>query len=64
MDMNKKGIENVLVVFLFLVVLVVFSFAHKDSKKLERLYKTSTLVQEQEPRQRVLASPVEKTVHN
>ena len=39
--MNKKKIERTIVVFLFIVVLVVFSFAERDSKKLERIYNSS-----------------------
>ena len=42
--MNKKGIERNLVVLLFVLVLVVFSFAERDSKKIERLYTTSQLL--------------------
>ncbi|RYZ45654.1 MAG: hypothetical protein EOO14_25490 [Chitinophagaceae bacterium] len=62
--MNRKGIENILVVFLFLMVLVVFSLAHKDSKKLERLYKASTLIQEQAPDQRVQATSAAEPAAN
>ena len=39
--MNKKGIERNIVVLLFVLVLVVFSFAERDSRKLEKLYTTS-----------------------
>ena len=44
--MNKKGIERNLVVLLFVLVLVVFSFAERDSKKIERLYTTAQLLKE------------------
>ena len=43
--MNKKGIERNIVVLLFILVLVVFSFAERDSKKLERIYNTAQLLQ-------------------
>jgi len=42
--MNKREIERKLVVFLFILVLVVFSFAERDSKKLERVYRTAQLI--------------------
>lgn len=42
--MNKKEIERKLVVLLFILVLVVFSFAERDSKKLERIYRTAHLI--------------------
>lgn len=42
--MNKKEIERKLVVLLFILVLVVFSFAERDSKKLERVYRTAQLI--------------------
>ena len=44
--MNKKGIERNLVVLLFVLVLVVFSFAERDSKKIEKLYTTAQLLKE------------------
>ncbi len=39
--MTKQGLERGLVAFLFVMVLVVFSFAERDSKKIERLYTTA-----------------------
>lgn len=42
--MTRKGLERKLVVLLFVMVLVVFSFAERDSKKLERLYTTAHLL--------------------
>jgi hypothetical protein len=36
--MKKSIIERNIVVVLFLLVLIVFSFAEKDSRKLDRLY--------------------------
>ena len=42
--MNKKGIERNIVVLLFVLVLVIFSFAERDSRKLEKLYTTAHLL--------------------
>jgi hypothetical protein len=42
--MTKKGLERGLVAFLFVMVFVVFSFAERDSKKIERLYTTAQLL--------------------
>ena len=36
--MEKAKVERIAVVFLFVLVLVVFSFAERDSKKLDKLY--------------------------
>jgi hypothetical protein len=44
--MNKKVLERTLVVILFVLVLVTFSFAERDSKKIERLYTTTQLLQD------------------
>lgn len=44
--MNKRGIERNLVVLLFVLVLIVFSFAERDSKKIEHLYTTAQLLKE------------------
>ena len=43
--MKKKGFEQLIVMVLFILVLVVFSFAERDSRKLDRLYKTAQQVQ-------------------
>lgn len=43
--MTKKRLERGLVVLLFVLVLVIFSFAERDSKKLDRLYSTAQLLQ-------------------
>lgn len=41
--MKKMNAEKGIVMMLFVFVLVIFSFANKDSKKLDKLYKkTST----------------------
>lgn len=63
--MNKKKIERTIVVFLFMLVLVVFSFAERDSKKLERIYNTVHLIEKGSPASPELAkqalSPVNST---
>ena len=47
--MKRNGIERNLVVFLFVLVLVIFSFAERDSKKLDRLYHTAQIIQKNNP---------------
>ena len=47
--MNKKGIERNIAALLFVLVLIVFSFAERDSKKLERLYTTAQLLKKNTP---------------
>lgn len=42
--MNKKGIERNIIALLFILVLVAFSFAQRDSEKLEKLYTTAHLL--------------------
>jgi len=39
--MNKALLERNMVVVLFILVLVTFSFAQRDTKKLEKLYTTN-----------------------
>ena len=39
--MKKALAERNIVVLLFVLVLIVFSFAQRDSKKLEKLYSTT-----------------------
>ena len=58
--MNKKGIERNLVVLLFVLVLIVFSFAERDSKKIERLYTTAQLLKNSSAVLSELAARVEK----
>jgi hypothetical protein len=36
--MEKAKVERIAVILLFVLVLVVFSFAERDSKKLDKLY--------------------------
>ena len=36
--MERAKVERILVVLLFVMVLVVFSFAERDSRKLDKLY--------------------------
>jgi hypothetical protein len=42
--MKKSLSEKHLVVVLFVVVLVIFSFADRDSKKLDKLYTTAGVI--------------------
>lgn len=42
--MTRKGIEKGLVVVLFVLVLIAFSFAERDSKKLDVLYTSAQLI--------------------
>lgn len=56
--MKRKVIEQSLVVLLFVLVLIVFSFAQRDSKKLDQLYKVAQLLQEKIPAHTVLLPPV------
>ena len=42
--MTRKGLERKLVALLFVLVLVAFFFAERDSKKIERLYTTAQLL--------------------
>ncbi|HZH63359.1 MAG TPA: hypothetical protein VEY10_00615 [Flavisolibacter sp.] len=42
--MNKQEIEKKFAVLLFALVLIIFSLAERDSKKLERLYTTAQLL--------------------
>jgi hypothetical protein len=42
--MSKKSIERSTIALLFTLVLIVFSLAEKDSKKLEKLYTTTQLI--------------------
>jgi hypothetical protein len=55
--MKRNGIERNLVILLFVLVLVVFSFAERDSRKLDRLYKTAQLLQKKAPLNTAQASP-------
>lgn len=47
--MTKRRFEKNLVVLLFVGVLVVFSFAQRDSKKMERLYHSAKLLKKSKP---------------
>jgi len=42
--MKRALLERNLVIVLFVLVLVVFSFAERDSKKLEKIYTAATLL--------------------
>lgn len=39
--MNKTQLETNIAIFLFIAVLVAFSFAEEESKKLQKLYTTN-----------------------
>jgi hypothetical protein len=64
--MKTNGIERILVILLFVLVLVVFSFAERDSKKLDRLYKTAQLLQKKKhtPTMVQLPPATSKTISN
>jgi hypothetical protein len=53
----KKGVERGLIVFLFTLVLVMFSLAQRDSRKLDRIYQTAAAIQQKNPAQVVQALP-------
>jgi len=53
----KKGVERGIIVFLFTLVLVMFSLAQRDSRKLDRLYQSAASVQKRKPVQLVQSSP-------
>lgn len=56
--MKRNGIEKGLVIFLFVLVLVIFSFAERDSKKLDRLYNTAQLIQQKQLLEMACQQPV------
>ena len=60
-DMDKKKIERQIVVVLFILVLVTFSFAERDSRKLDRLYKTVHLIQKSSPAVKDLSADAFRT---
>ena len=63
--MNKKGIERNIIALLFVIVLVVFSLAERDSRKLERLYTTAHLIQKNSKApSEVVALPPSKVPNN
>ena len=64
MSMKRKGLEQSLVVLLFVLVLVVFSFAERDSRKLDRLYKTAQLLQKKIPAGTAQAPATPRSVAN
>jgi hypothetical protein len=44
--MNRALLEKNLVIVLFILVMIVFSLAERDSKKIEKFYTASKLIQE------------------
>lgn len=64
--MRKKGLEKIIVILLFILVMIVFSFAEKDSRKLDSLYKTAQSLQQQKATSHTLhiqATPVNKATN-
>lgn len=63
MNMKTKKLEKTVAASLFLLVLVLFSFAERDSKKLDRLYKTAQLLRktDQNPTVQLPPSPGKTT---
>lgn len=60
--MTKQGLERKLVALLFVMVLVVFSFAERDSKKIERLYTTAQALKKPSQQSPAIAvTPLPKT---
>lgn len=55
--MKKKIVEQKMVFLLFVLVLIVFSFAQRDTQKLDRLYQTAQTVQKTTLLQTVQAPP-------
>lgn len=47
--MTKRRFEKNLVAALFVLVLIAFSFAERDSKKMERLYTTAKALKKSKP---------------
>jgi hypothetical protein len=43
--MKRIGLEKAFVIVLFVLVLIVFSFAERDSRKLNQLYSSNTSTQ-------------------
>jgi hypothetical protein len=62
--MTKKGIERNIVVLLFVLVLVIFSFAERDSRKLEKLYTTAQLLKKTSVNPDLASEPSKKIEAN
>ena len=56
LGMKKAIIERNIVVVLFILVLIVFSFAERDTKKLDRLYMKGTESVTTSPKEKDFAS--------
>lgn len=59
--MKRIGPEQLMVILLFILVLVVFSFAERDSRKLDRLYKTAQMLHQKGPSPTVQAPAASTT---
>ncbi|HUC83055.1 MAG TPA: hypothetical protein VMR70_19255 [Flavisolibacter sp.] len=62
--MNKKGIERNIIALLFVLVLIAFSFAQRDSQKLEKLYTTAATLKKAPQTPTVMASPSKPSNNN
>jgi HAMP domain-containing protein len=59
--MKRKGLEKLTVVVLFILVLILFAYAERDSRKLDRLYKTAQSLQQKSPAHTVQLPPAPTT---
>lgn len=55
--MNKKGIERNVIALLFVLVLVAFTFAQRDSQKLAKLYTTAQHIKKSPQTPTVVVAP-------
>jgi len=60
--MKRALVERNLVVFLFVIVLVVFSFAERDTQKLIQFYNSRNTTEIKAPASTLIASENEKTL--
>jgi hypothetical protein len=56
--MKENGIERNLVVFLFVLVLITFSFAEKASRKYERFYTSAPMLKKNGPASTEIATSI------
>lgn len=56
--MKRKLLEKNLVLILFVMVFVIFSFAERDSRKLEKIYPVSQLIKKGSDQEKYIISPV------
>jgi hypothetical protein len=60
--MNRTLIERYLVVILFFLVMIVFSLAERDSKKLQQVYGTTAHTIETQQKDKLAIIPIESPV--